>query len=120
MSEEPLGWRNSKLLTMLFSVLRKWITLDGLGDTNATFYFWNNAVFFGEAKSLCLQKGAKLFEPRKKNVAKIVIESAKIAGTGDFWLGIHDKNDEGNFVYDSDDTPIVWSNWGPGEPNNHG
>ena len=61
-----------------------------------------------------------MFEPRKKNVAKIVIESAKIAGTGDFWLGIHDKNDEGNFVYDSDDTPIVWSNWGPGEPNNHG
>ena len=34
------------------------------------------------------------------------------------WLGIHDKANEGNFVYASDKSPITWENWKNGQPDN--
>ena len=36
------------------------------------------------------------------------------------WLGINDINSEGNWVYDSSNQPIAFSNWSEGEPNNSG
>ena len=38
-------------------------------------------------------------------------------------IGVHDKKEngkenEGHFVYESDNKPIVWKNWLPGQPNN--
>ena len=28
-----------------------------------------------------------------------------------FWIGIHDKANEGHFVYESDNSPLTWHNW---------
>ena len=39
-------------------------------------------------------------------------------GMRHFWLGITDEVKEKIFVYDSDQTPIDWTNWHPYEPNN--
>ena len=39
-------------------------------------------------------------------------------GIGGYWIGIHDNDFEGNFVYDSDDKQISFHWWGRGQPNN--
>nr|XP_006816218.1 PREDICTED: uncharacterized protein LOC102809517 [Saccoglossus kowalevskii] len=36
-----------------------------------------------------------------------------------FWIGLHDIDDENQFEW-FDGTPFVFTNWGPGEPNNAG
>ena len=36
------------------------------------------------------------------------------------WLGIHDTEIEGLFVYESDGTEITFDQWNAGEPNNLG
>ena len=37
-----------------------------------------------------------------------------------FLIGINDKDNEGIWLWDSDATPVVYENWWPGEPSNHG
>ena len=56
-----------------------------------------------ELRAFCAGKGGKLYEPRNANTMNDVSNQAKARGIGDFWLGIHDKNEEGTFVYVSDD-----------------
>ena len=36
------------------------------------------------------------------------------------WIGVHDTNVEGQFVYESSGTSITYSAWSIGEPNNLG
>ena len=35
----------------------------------------------------------------------------------EFWLGIHDKNEEGTWVYASDNSTIEFKKWAYGEPS---
>ena len=84
------------------------------------FTFVGDKVDFEEAKSFCVQNGAKLFEPRDANILKNVIDQAKTQEIGNFWLGIHDIAQEGTFVYASDNTAIEFDDWAYGEPNNVG
>ena len=58
-----------------------------------------------------------MYEPRDENVWKIVFDHATKEDIGEFWLGIHDKNKEGTFVYASDNSPIEFNNFNKGEPN---
>ena len=52
-------------------------------------------------------------------------EDAFVLGLGstdpgtEYWLGLNDAASEGNFVW-SDGTPVDFTNWTPGEPNNSG
>ena len=41
-------------------------------------------------------------------------------GIDNFWIGIHDKVNEGHFVYASDKSPIEWNKWSKGQPNSYG
>ena len=82
------------------------------------FQFLTNYKSFDDAQSLCINQGGKLFEPRDAKITKDVTDHAKTVRFHSFWLGIHDKTNEGTFVYASDDTPIEWNNWGFGEPSN--
>ena len=59
-----------------------------------------------------------MFEPKNEKVNIGVFNLAKDRGFDDFWIGINDKSQEGNFVYASDDTPIIWNNWANGQPDN--
>ena len=35
-------------------------------------------------------------------------------------MGVHDKGEEGTFVFASDEVPITLKNWNKGEPNIYG
>ena len=58
-----------------------------------------------------------MFEPKSKQENDAVSAIAKAKGISRFWIGIHDIKNEGIFVYDSNDLPISYENWAPGEPN---
>ena len=81
------------------------------------FLFTGSKKSFADAVSFCCNERGKLYEPRDENVWKSVFDHAKLKDIGEFWLGIHDKNEEGSFVYESDNSPIKFNNWNKGEPN---
>jgi hypothetical protein len=91
-----------------------------LGGSELEFFFTGVRKNFEDAESFCAGKGGKLYEPRNANMMNDVSNQAKAKGIGDFWLGIHDKNEEGTFVYVSDDSPIELNNWNNAEPNDYG
>ena len=49
-----------------------------------------------------------------------ILNYAMNEGIVEFWLGIHDKSEEGTFVFASDNTPIKLNNWNAGEPDTYG
>ena len=58
-----------------------------------------------------------MFEPKSKQENDAVSAIAKAKGMSRFWIGIHDIKNEGIFVYDSNDLPISYENWGPTAPS---
>ena len=76
-----------------------------------------------DAEADCISRGGKLAEPRNYRENSFVADLAERRGLSGFMIGIHDKKEngkehEGHFVYESDNQPIVWKNWLPGQPNN--
>merc|ERR1719270_2039292 len=95
-----------------------WIKVSGVDG--AQFAFNNNKVNYDTAKQSCTNIGGILYEPRDQSVMKSVISLAKKANLGEFWIGIHDMDNEGTFIYDSDKSKLSFTNWNSGEPNNWG
>ena len=58
-------------------------------------------------------------EPRDNATMINVTNHAMSVGITKFWLGIHDKNLDGSFVYASDNLTIDWTNWAHGQPGNN-
>ena len=76
-----------------------------------------------DAEADCISRGGKLAEPKNYRENSFVADLAERKGLSGFMIGIHDKKEngkehEGHFVYESDNLPIVWKNWLPGQPNN--
>ena len=88
-------------------------------ESEEEYIFVKTKETFENAESFCVDNGAKLFEPRKRYITKDVINHAKTLNINEFWLGIHDQDQEGTFVHASDNGLIEWSNWADGEPNNY-
>ena len=111
-------------------LLDKWIILD---EADESFLFVRGQYNFEEANSFCTEKGGNLYEPRDSSSYLTIRLYAKTKGIDEFWLGIHDKNEEGTFVYASDgknhriindfinDFEIIneFKIWADGEPNNY-
>ena len=87
----------------------------------AQFAFFNDAVFHHRAKDLCRNIGGILYEPKNQSVMKIVINKAQaMDSVNGFWIGIRDVDIEGTFVYDSDKSPLLFTDWNYGQPNDAG
>ena len=68
---------------------------------------------------MCKGLGLQLFEPKDSIQNSEVTALAKTKGVKQFWIGIHDKNSEGEFTYESNDQKISYENWADGGPNNN-
>ena len=93
------------------------------------YLFSTDHLKLHEAQRSCIAMESRLFEPRNIETNKLVFDIAKNVSEGwksrsnkyiFFWIGIHDSRNEGTFSYLSDNnSPILWDNFGPNEPNNH-
>ena len=65
--------------------------------------------------------GARLFEPRSKAVNKLVFDKSKeVFGCIHItWIGINDRNTEGQWVFASNGAKVTSPFWHLGEPNSY-
>ena len=108
-----------KCLKIFSSILVPWEWIQVRGSY---YHFSQNRLKFSEAEASCKSNNAKLFEPKNAAINNDIAAKAKAKGLKHGpWIGIHDINDENNFVYASNNAiKISWTNWKNGEPNNSG
>ncbi|KAM5240211.1 pulmonary surfactant-associated protein D-like isoform 2-T6 [Hipposideros larvatus] len=71
---------------------------------------------FADAQQICTQAGGQLASPRSAAENEAVRQLASAHNKNAF-LSMTDARTEGKFTYPTGE-PLVYSNWGPGEPNN--
>merc|ERR1712062_717874 len=69
---------------------------------------------FDTAIEKCKDLDAKLYEPQSLSHNQMVYALIEEKGQEGyyFWIGIHDKNTENSFVYQSNNQPIAFQHWG--------
>ena len=89
---------------------------------NKEYCFNSNTLIWNDAKAFCMTEGGKLFEPRDAQENSAVTDYAFSNELRLFWIGIQDEpvSPEGTWVYASDGSPLEYTNWNQGEPNNSG
>ena len=94
------------------------MTFNGDNTKDKEFYIakLSNAKSFEEALEFCKKKGGLLFEPRDERITKSLYSHMKSENIESFWLGIHDKINEGYFIFASDNSVVKWKDWAVGQP----
>merc|ERR1711868_156489 len=84
------------------------------------YYFSDKRKTWNEANSHCQSRGMVLALPKsiQENGALIAFMHSKLLSYDAFWIGANDQGREG--VWAGNDNLLGFSNWHPGEPNNHG
>ena len=90
-----------------------------LSDEEYEFSFYDIQFGFDDAEAFCNEIRGRLIEPVDVYMMNNVTDYANMKSIGSFWLGIHDKYDEGTFVFASSNFTIVLSNWAAGQPDNN-
>ena len=69
-----------------------------------------------------INQDVRLFEPRSIPVNELVFNKSKEVwgGVHTAWIGINDRNVEGEFVYESSREEVTVTDWYPSEPNSRG
>ncbi|CAC5360485.1 unnamed protein product [Mytilus coruscus] len=87
---------------------------------NSCYYFqFQSKKTWNDAKIDCRKRGGflvKIDNALENWFLKFLINKS----AGDFWIGAHDSVREGRFKWEADNTPLTYTNWNPGEPNNAG
>ena len=96
---------------------QKYIIACGGADTTPKYFSYADQVTYDEAVVYCQSKGQKLAEPKSAKAYHETREVAKSLGKS-AWIGIDDKLQEGQFTYASDGSPVTYTNWKNGNPNN--
>lgn len=74
---------------------------------------------FADARAHCEAQGARLVQIDSDQENALVYGAAMAMRDQWWWLGLWDAPDEGRFEW-LDGTPLGWSMWAPGEPNDSG
>jgi gliding motility-associated-like protein len=84
-------------------------------------YFLNPTSLSGtDAQAFAQTLGANLISIQSAAENQCIIEALNNMGqTGVIWIGLTDEGSEGTFYW-YDQSPITYTNWAPGEPNNAG
>ncbi|CAH1248684.1 CSMD1 [Branchiostoma lanceolatum] len=77
-----------------------------MSDTRGTFV---------DAETKCAEEGGILATVKDQQVQDFLVQLLSVSNK-DVWIGLTDQDVEGQFVW-ADGTPLVYSNWAPGEPN---
>jgi spore coat protein CotH len=84
---------------------------------NAAFCFISRN--WVEAEADCVQQGGHLISVHSQAMQDFLTSNAFGIQGGDWWIGLNDINSEGIFGW-SDATPLDYTTWNGGEPNNAG
>lgn len=87
------------------------------GPGTARFCFV--ARTFAEADADCQTQGGELLSIHSQAIQDFTAQQAFDIAASDWWIGINDIQQEGTFVW-SDGTPVDFTAWNEGEPNNAG
>lgn len=86
-----------------------------------SMYFLNPASMSGSAAQAFAQNlGANLISVQSAAENQCILDEINSLGySGVIWIGFNDEAVEGTFVW-YDQSPVVYTNWAPGEPNQSG
>lgn len=87
------------------------------GSAMHTYVVIDGSYTWGEAQAYCTQNGGMLACVNNADEWNQVLAAANASGRKVLWLGGFAFNGSYRWV---DDTPVTYSAWGPGEPNNDG
>ncbi|MCB9569952.1 MAG: CotH kinase family protein [Myxococcales bacterium] len=87
------------------------------GPGTADFCFV--ALPFDQANTECKAKGGELVSIHDQATQDWLVQEAFAIASADWWIGLSDIQQEGTFVW-SDGTPLDFTAWNEGEPNNSG
>ncbi|MFM7200126.1 MAG: CotH kinase family protein, partial [Myxococcota bacterium] len=72
-----------------------------------------------EAQGYCEKLGLSLLSLSSGDEERLLAEAALSYGQGSVWLGANDLEEEGVWRW-ADGSPVLYTHWGAGEPNNSG
>ena len=79
-----------------------WISIEG------NYYSFNKEKKTqSDARAACCFAGGKLYEPKYEKKYDNVSAKAKFQGLKKIWLGIREGSKKGEFMYQSDNSPLV-------------
>lgn len=84
-----------------------------------TYRYCSSGQTWGNAQAQCQGMGMNLASINSNDENNFVGGTASSIAQGSWWIGFNDNAAEGNFVW-SDGSPVTYSRWNPGEPNNSG
>jgi hypothetical protein len=89
-----------------------------LANDGSCMVFVSTTVTYAAAKSACaaMQPGGHLAYIKSQALHDLALT---LLGAVDTWIGANDITTEMTFVWD-DNSPLVFTNWSTGEPNNGG
>lgn len=83
------------------------------------FWFCSSGQSFNGAEAICTAKGAHLASINTIMEQQTARSHASGISGADWWIGLSDATSEGAFAW-LDGSPVTYTNWEPGEPNDHG
>ncbi|XP_052024416.1 low affinity immunoglobulin epsilon Fc receptor isoform X3 [Apodemus sylvaticus] len=89
---------------------------DWLHFQQKCYYFGKGSKQWIQARFTCSDLGGRLVSIHSQKEQDFLMQHSN---KEDSWIGLQDLNMEGEFVW-TDGSPLSYSNWNPGEPNNGG
>ena len=83
------------------------------------YRFCANTLNYANASAACQAAGYHLVSIGSAAEDSFVHSNAVAVANVKWWIGLNDIAVEGTFVW-TDGTPLIYTNWEPGEPNNAG
>ena len=97
------------------------VSLPGPNDGVLVFCSEEARTFWGAEKA-CKSRGGHLAAMHSVDEQKMIADGALVSSKGlwlPWWIGLNDVDAEGSFVW-TDGTPVDFTKWSAGEPNNAG
>ncbi|XP_052084102.1 perlucin-like protein [Mytilus californianus] len=98
---------------------KKWTCLDGREQYMGSCYYFHfrSRKTWSAANDDCHRKGGFLLKIDNAVENWFLKTYIKYHNPNSVWIGAHDSEQESNFIWESDNTNLTFTDWFPGEPN---